>query len=735
MFTFANPTLIWGLAIVAAPVLIHLINLVRHRRVKWAAMEFLLASQKKNSSWVRLRELLLLLLRMAVIAAIVLMLAQPLLDRQLGLRLGGQQVQHVVLLDDSFSMSDRWAEATAFDRAKDTIKRLADQASLQTVSQSFTLLRFSRAGQQGSAGQPDLTEVLIDDDFTQKLTATLDPIEASQTAAGPAAALESLGPLLGDAQGNSRIVYVVSDFRAKEWDQPTDLAASLKRLTDRGDKLEFVNCVDLARPNLTIAALAPQRGTRAAGVPLTMSVTVRNFGDQSVKGLTLMLEEDGVARPSLVIDELGPQASETRSFEVFFATAGQHTIAARLPSDTVAADNVRYALVDLPVNVRVLIVDSDPEAASAKYLAAVLAPGGSVKTGIDPRIEQPAWLNANSLAGFQAVYLTNVDRLDHAAVEALEKFVKQGGGLAVFMGERSLTDFYNQEFYRDGEGAFPLPLVGSTQLLVNRLDKGADLVVTDHPVFRVFSGERNSFLSAVTIERFMAAPRDWKPTADSGVEVIARLRNGSPLAVERKFGDGRVLAVLTTAAPTWNNWAPNPSYVVAVLEMQSQVASGTTQNDSRLVGTPIAVTLDPADFQPAIRFIPPNGGESSATVTDAVSGPQGLAAKFPDTATSGVYELQLTRTDNRNEALRYAFNVDPSEGNLATIDGEQLTARRKGVRFTYWRSGQVGDSTADLAGANAGDWVLYLLIAFLVGEQLLAYVASYHPAAPVGARA
>jgi len=72
MPTFAHPALLWGLALLSLPVLIHLINLVRQRHVPWAAMEFLLVSQRKNSSWIRFRELLLLALRMAAVAGVVL---------------------------------------------------------------------------------------------------------------------------------------------------------------------------------------------------------------------------------------------------------------------------------------------------------------------------------------------------------------------------------------------------------------------------------------------------------------------------------------------------------------------------------------------------------------------------------------------------------------------------------------------------------------------------------------
>ena len=54
MLSFLNTPLLWGLAAVGIPVIIHLINLMRHRRVRWAAMEFLLAGQRKHSTWIRL---------------------------------------------------------------------------------------------------------------------------------------------------------------------------------------------------------------------------------------------------------------------------------------------------------------------------------------------------------------------------------------------------------------------------------------------------------------------------------------------------------------------------------------------------------------------------------------------------------------------------------------------------------------------------------------------------------
>jgi hypothetical protein len=148
MISFVNLGLLFGLLILAVPILIHLINLMRHRRIQWAAMEFLLASQKKNNTWIKLKELLLLLLRLAAIAAVVLMLAQPLLQNQWSRLLGGTRTHHIVLLDDSFSMSDRWSNTSAFTEAKQAVER-SRRVARQSTAQTLTLLRFSRVRASG----------------------------------------------------------------------------------------------------------------------------------------------------------------------------------------------------------------------------------------------------------------------------------------------------------------------------------------------------------------------------------------------------------------------------------------------------------------------------------------------------------------------------------------------------------------------------------------------------------
>src|ERR1700757_3584627 len=107
---FLNPGyLLAGSALISLPIIIHLINRMRFRRVRWAAMEFLLKSQKRNRRRLIIEQLLLLALRCLLVA-----LATVLVARFAGFSFGMQQakdITHLVLLDDTLSMNDRWKEA------------------------------------------------------------------------------------------------------------------------------------------------------------------------------------------------------------------------------------------------------------------------------------------------------------------------------------------------------------------------------------------------------------------------------------------------------------------------------------------------------------------------------------------------------------------------------------------------------------------------------------------------
>src|SRR2546426_9944593 len=105
--TFLNPAYLFaGLALISLPIIIHLINRMRFRRIRWAAMEFLLKSQKRNRRRLIIEQLILLALR-----CFLVVLAGLLVARFVGAFWEPERAtSHLVLLDDTPSMSDHWKD-------------------------------------------------------------------------------------------------------------------------------------------------------------------------------------------------------------------------------------------------------------------------------------------------------------------------------------------------------------------------------------------------------------------------------------------------------------------------------------------------------------------------------------------------------------------------------------------------------------------------------------------------
>jgi hypothetical protein len=765
---FIHPSLITlGMWFLAAPILIHLINMLRHQRVQWAAMEFLLVSQKKHRTWVVLKQLLLLLLRILALAAVVLALAQPLLPDRWGNMLGAQHTHHIVLLDDSFSMSDHWGETTAFDQAKEVVARIASSAAHKQQMQSFTLVRLSRCGQYGGGLQPDLARRQVTQKFPDDLKNILDAMRVSQTAATPLSALDVVEQLMGEEQGDRREIYLISDFRTPQWDKPEELKKRFVDLIDRHAEIHFIDCVESVRPNLAVTGLEPEEGIRAAGTRWRMEVGVQNFGTVPAHNVQVFWTADGHAGPPEVIDKIAPGAVVRQPFEVNFASAGEHLISAHIERDAVTADNFRYAVVNLPVDLPVLLVDGDPTAPDAKTLGAAMAPGGPIKSGIRVRIETPRFLSLHPLDEFSMVCVANFEHLDRTAVEALEKYAAAGGGVLFCVGDLTRGEVVNRELYRDGKGIFPLPLSNPEPLLPDPLETAPDIHSENHFLFRY--GVK---MDPVLVERYFATTKEFMAKNDPAVKVIMRLRNRAPLMVEKAFGQGRAMAFLSRLRPGWNNWAESTAtgtFAGIARELVTYLSLRANADSGRLVGEPLKVEFSSAKYNKQVKFlipagdadpaasaqvdgVPPgdirSGGNASAksaselangsaakSSEDSTSKPDGkpavasdtLIAQCPRTLTAGFYEAQLLTTDQKAESRHFAVNVDPAEGDLKALDGTDLAARMAPVPINFQSSASFTNNLSDAGGHNLGDFLLYFLILILVCEQLFAWSAGYHP--------
>src|SRR5690242_19233012 len=146
---FANPAnMILGGILISLPILIHLINRMRFKRLRWAAMEFLLKSQKRNRRRLIIEQLILLALRCLLVLLTVLLVSRYLFSFAI---FEPQNTLHVVVLDDSLSMSDQWKEdgedKDSFKLGKDLIvKEIAKNAAQARTAQRLALLYLSEPG-------------------------------------------------------------------------------------------------------------------------------------------------------------------------------------------------------------------------------------------------------------------------------------------------------------------------------------------------------------------------------------------------------------------------------------------------------------------------------------------------------------------------------------------------------------------------------------------------------------
>jgi hypothetical protein len=325
--------------------------------------------------------------------------------------------------------------------------------------------------------------------------------------------------------------------------------------------------------------------------------------------------------------------------------------------------------------------------------------------------------------------LLDVPRLDEAEVTALEEYVRAGGGLAIFLGSEAQRSFYNDLMYRDGTGLMPVALDVPTQLLTDSEEGTADVAVSDHPIFRIFAGQRNSFLSVAQVNFYFATEpqsRDAKPD----VSVIAKLQNDAPFVVEKKFGKGRVVVQLSKLSPkstslgVWSNWSLNPVFPVVANELAGYLTATQRQADVQEVGSEVRFDLAEEDYEPEVMVRSPATDAEIALTPQTTDGHYVVDAGRGDV--SGVWQFGLQPRQQAAASRFVAVNVANGEGDLHHMDSAALANELDGIEYRFSLASQIAAADKQLAGFRLGDTALFLLLAALVAEQWLATKASYH---------
>jgi hypothetical protein len=738
---FLNPALVLpGAALVLVPILIHILSRLRYKKVRFAAMEFLLESEELNRRRIVIEQLLLLLLRVLAVLLIALLIGRLVLDPGRLLMLRGASVHHLVLLDDSLSMRDREGDSTVFREALATLESMLAEGSRQPGASRLTILSITEPR------RPIVSDRVLDAALVQELLPRLRNLTCSWRAASLVEAITAAKDILAAEGSASPQVHILTDLRSSDWNDRPEVAAALESLKTVKASVDLIRVAQDARPNVGLQQLSAETLATAQGVPWRLTLSVKNFGSSKVMGLRGAVSVDGTPLPGKVlIPDLEPGAELQVSHDLTFDSEGRHQVEVRLDDDALREDNYRFIAVDVTERRAVLIVDDEGQQEDASFVAAALSADPSL-TGLTSDIRPSQALTSSDLRRYDCIYLLNVRDLPADATVLLADYVRSGGGIAWFPGDQANTRWYSESLRQPSVQLFPVPLGILQEVRTDSGSRGGaetsrflNPVFEQHPIFLIYNSPDSPFPDTVQIARWMQVTDDWKSDdADraDGVRTLIRLKNGQPVAFEHSNGKGKILTFLTGAGRRWSNWpvAPAaPGYVVMHLLIHQYLQRTVDSVELRELTEPLRLQWPMGQFTENVEVFLPEAAADEEPVVEtfvrlqATPEDQQLGVTISQAERPGIYRIRRFDPEGNVNDISIALNVPTSESSLALADAEQITRQASLDHVRVLEA----DAAQALGGSGAGRevrWVLLgLLIAALTAEQLLALRLSYHP--------
>jgi len=663
---FLAPLMLVGILAIGVPIAIHLIGRRRARVVKFAALDFLLATKRKTAKRLRLRERLVLLVRALVCAAIAIALAKPFTscERKGPLVTRGPQAA-VLVIDDSFASGylvdgKPWLK-TATDEARRILRQLGPEAEVAIV-------RAAEASDQPS----ELTRDHM------RLRDQLLALEPTARPADTTRALARAAQLLASSSHSRKTVYLISLLAR------TGLRTDEPAWGKDGPALVTLDLRSGKLANLAVTSLKVDPDPGAGSRGMAFDAEVGNFSDVQAKvELQLAIAGRVVARGAL---ELGPGEKKLKRFLAALPAGTRVTDASvSLSGDSLRVDDQRWVSASLRDQVRVLLVDGDPRTVRHDdelfYLEAALRPGDredsgtSVRTitaeelaGIDPKTRGRA--PQIDIADFDVVVLANVSALPAERVAVLADWLRAGGGILIAPGDHVDPAAYDKTMLPLMPQSLRDPIDTTWGASPEDRDSRALHLVkweADHPIFAPFAKDDTMLADAKFFKIALLGPT----TATADRKVLARFTNGAAALVEASIGSGRTLLFTSSIDRDWNDLPIHPGYLPLVQQAVRHLArkhAHGTQGDHLVGGSVVLATGD-------LRRLEVRGPEGLGAVFegDRITGRSSV--RFGKTDRPGIYHVvgtdQTGATRDRDE-LAFVVNLDPRGSDLTAAPASAL---------------------------------------------------------------
>jgi hypothetical protein len=610
------PWFLAGLAAIGLPIWLHLLQQHRVDPVKFPSLQLFERRTETSVRQRRLKYKLLMALRILMFVLLALLFAQPFVRRDVAALVSAQH--HLIVVDNSFSMRS----GNRVERAKSEAQSFADGLPANATAQVVTL----------GGGANLLTQATPDKAELRSAIASIAPSGSRSAFAEVARTARTIA----EARNTPIEVHLFSDL------QRTSMPGAFAEMgMPSGAKLTVHDVGGKDTPNFAIENVnAPQVIADTKNVRLT--ATVRGFAtEQSTQRVAVALNGRVLDTKTVTVPADGRATVEFTGLD---ANYGWNRGEVRLEgSDALAEDNVMRFAVERADPRKVLFLHEPGRTRSALYFRAALEAASAGLFTLEPvPVEQAAGLDP---ARYAFVVLSDVGSIPAAFDAKLREFVKTGGGVWIAAGPTTAA-----------RGAVPFTGAKIAQSLyaarsAERFYSAAKLDLAHPSVGRANRWEGVRFYQASEI-----GPPE-------GAETVARLSNGSPLLIETREGEGRVLTFASGLENVSNDFPLHSAFVPFVEQTSRYLARLDTQAPTLLVDSFLELRKTRGEGAGGIDVLDPRGNR-------VLELNRASSAQTVRVTEEGFYEIN--RGNNRRELV--AVNADRAESDLRRMPEESIEA-------------------------------------------------------------
>ena len=653
--SFLSPLMFYGLLLAGIPVLIHLISVRKARVLKFPETRFVRLAVNRTQKRLKLLQFLLLVLRVLAIIFLVLAFSRPVLNPpKTGASKKDEPAAAVLLLDCSYSMGAESGGKSAFDAAKESCL-----ASLK-VFREEDRLAFCAFSESAKGGTP------LDFD-REKISRGIRASKLAGLKTSLKAGLNFAYTALKESRSANKQIIIFTDCAS----HGINVAAPSEiKDFDAGVKL-IIASAGIDGFNCGITAVEP-----AASLPGRAGFTavLKDFSGKGASAADVSLYSRG-ERKVFGKADIPPSGAFSKS--LFFSApeeSGVQGYAELSCGDCLKADDRFYFAGNVKRKKNILLIDGDPKLSQFNsetfFLKTALSPEVSRESGIIPAIASPAGLLSLDLSAFKAVFLCNVEELSPETERRLDAYVRSGGNLVYFPGDR-----VNIKAYSSVSGTvFPA--------VIRKLSRGENAVnplsaLQDCGFFKRF--DVFGLMKARFFGNF-----DLSPAA--GAKVLLAFRDSTPFLIEggaTRQGSGKVLVFSVPADRDLGDFPLKPVYLPFTKALVDYISGADEVSGGNNIKCGETFKREPAGRK--IRSAAVFGPENAAVNAEVADG----KVLVKDTAEPGLYKLALLETGGARLTEVFAVNVDASSGesSLAKYGTEDLKAALKAKRVELIKCG------------------------------------------------